>query len=117
MNDLVRGRIDKFSLDALMKLAAQAGLSVHVKVVRLLEPIPTRYLRGRCLCTTRHVAAGGREVPQSYCVRLLLAGGDHSRKKRWLAQRPRRCAGAITVQAMLTVPTQSRPSFGAQRES
>jgi predicted XRE-type DNA-binding protein len=34
MNDLVRGRIDKFSLDALMKLAAQAGLSVHVKVVR-----------------------------------------------------------------------------------
>ena len=34
MNDLVRSRIDKFSLDALMKLAAQAGLSVHVKVVR-----------------------------------------------------------------------------------
>ena len=34
MNDLVRGRIDKFSLDALMKLATQAGLSVHVKVVR-----------------------------------------------------------------------------------
>ena len=34
MNDLVRGRIDKFSLDTLMKLAAQAGLSVHVKVVR-----------------------------------------------------------------------------------
>jgi predicted XRE-type DNA-binding protein len=34
MNDLVRGRIDKFSLDALMKLAVQAGLSVHVKVVR-----------------------------------------------------------------------------------
>ncbi len=34
MNDLVRGRIDKFSLDALMKLAVEAGLSVHVKVVR-----------------------------------------------------------------------------------
>jgi len=34
MNDLMRGRIDKFSLDALMKLAVQAGLSVHVKVVR-----------------------------------------------------------------------------------
>jgi predicted XRE-type DNA-binding protein len=34
MNDLLRGRIDKFSIDALMKLAAQAGLSVHVKVVR-----------------------------------------------------------------------------------
>jgi predicted XRE-type DNA-binding protein len=34
MNDLVRGRIDKFSLDALIELAAQAGLSVHVKVAR-----------------------------------------------------------------------------------
>jgi predicted XRE-type DNA-binding protein len=34
LNDLVRGRIDKFSLDALMDLAARAGLSVQVKVVR-----------------------------------------------------------------------------------
>jgi predicted XRE-type DNA-binding protein len=34
LNDLVRGRLDKFSLDALMNLAAQAGLSVRVKVVR-----------------------------------------------------------------------------------
>jgi len=34
MNDLLRGRIDMFSLDALMKLAVEAGLSVHVKVVR-----------------------------------------------------------------------------------
>jgi len=34
MNDLVRGRIDKFSLDALMKHAVEAGLSIHVKVVR-----------------------------------------------------------------------------------
>ena len=34
LNDLVRGRIDKFSLDALMNLAARAGLSVRVKVVR-----------------------------------------------------------------------------------
>ena len=34
LNDLVRGRIDKFSLDALMDLAARAGLSVRVKVVR-----------------------------------------------------------------------------------
>jgi predicted XRE-type DNA-binding protein len=34
MNDLVRGRIDKFSLDALMELAAQVGLSVCVKLVR-----------------------------------------------------------------------------------
>jgi predicted XRE-type DNA-binding protein len=34
LNDLVRGRIDKFSLDALMNLAARAGLSVRVKVFR-----------------------------------------------------------------------------------
>ncbi|MBZ0229874.1 MAG: XRE family transcriptional regulator [Bauldia sp.] len=34
LSDLVRGRIDKFSLDALMNLAARAGLSVRVKVVR-----------------------------------------------------------------------------------
>jgi predicted XRE-type DNA-binding protein len=34
LNDLLRGRIDKFSLDALMSIAAQAGLSVRLKVVR-----------------------------------------------------------------------------------
>ena len=34
MNDLVRGRIDKFSLDALMKLASRAGLAVRFEVVR-----------------------------------------------------------------------------------
>jgi predicted XRE-type DNA-binding protein len=34
LNDLVRGRLDKFSLDALMNLAVRAGLSVRVKVVR-----------------------------------------------------------------------------------
>ena len=34
VNDLLRGKIDKFSLDALMNLAARAGLSVQVKVVR-----------------------------------------------------------------------------------
>jgi predicted XRE-type DNA-binding protein len=34
MNDLVRGRIGKFSLDALINLAARAGLSVRVEVVR-----------------------------------------------------------------------------------
>ena len=33
LNDLVRGRIDKFSLDALMNLAARAGLSI-LKIVR-----------------------------------------------------------------------------------
>ena len=34
MNDLVRGRINKFSLDALINLATSAGLAVHVKVTR-----------------------------------------------------------------------------------
>ncbi len=34
MNDLVRGRINKFSLDALINLAVRAGLSVRVEVVR-----------------------------------------------------------------------------------
>jgi predicted XRE-type DNA-binding protein len=33
-NDLLRGRIDKFSLDALMDLASRAGLSVHTKIRR-----------------------------------------------------------------------------------
>jgi predicted XRE-type DNA-binding protein len=32
LNDLLRGRINKFSLDALMNVAAKAGLSVEVKV-------------------------------------------------------------------------------------
>jgi predicted XRE-type DNA-binding protein len=34
LNDLLRGRIDNFSLDALVNLAARAGLSVRVKVAR-----------------------------------------------------------------------------------
>jgi predicted XRE-type DNA-binding protein len=33
-NDLLRGRIDKISLDALMDLASRAGSSVHVKIRR-----------------------------------------------------------------------------------
>ncbi|MBI5128106.1 MAG: XRE family transcriptional regulator [Rhodopseudomonas palustris] len=32
MNDLLRGRIDKFSLDALMILASEAGLTVEWRV-------------------------------------------------------------------------------------
>ena len=32
LNDLLRGRINKFSLDALMTIAAKAGLSVEVKI-------------------------------------------------------------------------------------
>ena len=34
LNDLLRGRIDRFSLDALVDLADRAGLSVQVKTVR-----------------------------------------------------------------------------------
>jgi predicted XRE-type DNA-binding protein len=32
LNDLLRGRIDKFSLDALVDLAAQSGLAIKVKI-------------------------------------------------------------------------------------
>ncbi len=34
MNDLLRGRIDKFSLDALMILTSAAGLTVEWRVVK-----------------------------------------------------------------------------------
>jgi predicted XRE-type DNA-binding protein len=34
LNDLLRGRITKFSLDALMALATRAGLSVRVEIMR-----------------------------------------------------------------------------------
>jgi len=34
MNDLLRGRINKFSLDALMNLAGRAGLRVRVEIDR-----------------------------------------------------------------------------------
>ena len=34
LNDLLKGRIDKFSLDALMNLAAAAGLTVKLQVER-----------------------------------------------------------------------------------
>ncbi|MCC6946598.1 MAG: XRE family transcriptional regulator [Bradyrhizobiaceae bacterium] len=34
MNDLLRGRINKFSLDALINLATRAGLSVRVEIAR-----------------------------------------------------------------------------------
>jgi predicted XRE-type DNA-binding protein len=32
LNDLMRGRIDKFSLDALINLAAPTGLAVQLKI-------------------------------------------------------------------------------------
>ena len=34
LNDLLRGRIDKFSLDALLNLASRAGLTVRLEVER-----------------------------------------------------------------------------------
>jgi predicted XRE-type DNA-binding protein len=34
MNDLLRGRINKFSLDMLVNLATQAGLAIHVEIER-----------------------------------------------------------------------------------
>jgi predicted XRE-type DNA-binding protein len=34
MNDLLRGRIHKFSLDALMDIATRAGLSVRLEIAR-----------------------------------------------------------------------------------
>jgi len=34
LNDLLRGRINKFSLDALINLATAVGLSVRVEVVK-----------------------------------------------------------------------------------
>ena len=34
LNDLLRGRIDRFSLDALMNIATAAGLRVKVEVVK-----------------------------------------------------------------------------------
>jgi predicted XRE-type DNA-binding protein len=34
MNDLLRGRINKFSLDALINVAMRAGLAVRVEVTR-----------------------------------------------------------------------------------
>jgi predicted XRE-type DNA-binding protein len=32
LNDLLRGRVSKFSLDALVALAARAGLAVHLEI-------------------------------------------------------------------------------------
>ena len=34
LNDLLRGRIDKFSLDALVDLAVHSGLSIKLRIAR-----------------------------------------------------------------------------------
>jgi predicted XRE-type DNA-binding protein len=34
LNDLLRGRVGKFSLDALVALAARVGLAVHLEISR-----------------------------------------------------------------------------------
>ncbi len=33
LNDLLRGKIDKFSLDALVNIATAAGLTLHIELV------------------------------------------------------------------------------------
>ena len=40
MNDLLRGRIDKFSVDALLKLAIRADLAVELSAVPLMSGSP-----------------------------------------------------------------------------
>jgi predicted XRE-type DNA-binding protein len=46
LNDLLRGRIGKFSLDALVALAARAGLSVHLEIDgRLASPVESGGMR------------------------------------------------------------------------
>jgi predicted XRE-type DNA-binding protein len=32
LNDLMRGKLDKFSLDVLVNIAASAGISLHIKL-------------------------------------------------------------------------------------
>jgi predicted XRE-type DNA-binding protein len=34
LNDLLRGRVGRFSLDALVALAERAGLAVHIEIAR-----------------------------------------------------------------------------------
>ena len=53
LNDLLRGRIDKFSLDALVLLAGRAGLVVHLKDARRGVKVRT---------ATRVFAKGGRTI-------------------------------------------------------
>jgi predicted XRE-type DNA-binding protein len=37
LNDLLKGRIDKFSLDALVNVATRAGLRVEIKIAKPLK--------------------------------------------------------------------------------
>jgi predicted XRE-type DNA-binding protein len=45
LNDLLRGRIGKFSLDVLIGLATQAGLSVRIGWSGLRPELPSRPVR------------------------------------------------------------------------
>lgn len=38
MNDLLRGRMSRFSLDALINMATAAGLRVHIEALEPVEP-------------------------------------------------------------------------------
>ncbi|MFN0315716.1 MAG: XRE family transcriptional regulator [Burkholderiales bacterium] len=44
LNDLLRGKIDKFSLDALVNMLARAGYKTQIKVTasRQMTPLPVR---------------------------------------------------------------------------
>ncbi|MEG8033675.1 XRE family transcriptional regulator [Sphingomonas aurantiaca] len=54
LNDLLQGKIAKFSLDALVNLATASGLTVHVHVAERLDPAAVTPARGR----TRRMATG-----------------------------------------------------------
>ena len=99
MNDLVRGRINKFSLDALINLAARAGLSIRVEVVglrRRKKHVRPAYLRHR-----PHPRLPG------------VVGGDGARARlRAPADRDRRCRRAL---AGISGDQSQRPAAGHRR--
>ena len=39
LNDLLRGRVNRFSLDALFNLAARAGLEVHLQFKKIITTL------------------------------------------------------------------------------
>lgn len=42
LNDLLRGKIDKFSLDALVNMLGRAGMRVEMRVRNSIRPFPKR---------------------------------------------------------------------------
>ena len=43
ISDLVRGKIDLFSIDSLVNMIAVAGLSIELRVVRARKPTPATF--------------------------------------------------------------------------